>query len=146
MNIKEIALEILHKYEEAEGSVLNDHGGLYDEDYLCQEVEKYKEQIENAIIDTKTHWTPITKRPMDNEERKYFEEILGCELEDEDAFIYKNLPEDGEEVIICTSYGTVTTDVFDMDDGGVYFESYDIECVVAWMSMPKPYEEAEKEE
>lgn len=51
-------------------------------------------------------WNEIKKRPMDDEERKEWNEELGYEIADEDAFIYWNFPEEGEEVLITTSWNT----------------------------------------
>lgn len=49
------------------------------------------------------------------------------------------LPEAGQDVIITTGRGYVTTDVFEYNpDDGYYFEVRDIEEVRAWMPFPKP--------
>ena len=83
-------------------------------------------------------WNEIKKRPMDDEERKEWCEELGYEIADEDAFIYWNFPEEGEEVLITTSWGSVTTDTIEYN-GCFYWEDLDMDDVVAWMSLPKPY-------
>ena len=48
------------------------------------------------------------------------------------------LPEEGQEVILTTEGGYITTDVFDYVEEGGFFENYDIDEVRAWMPMPKP--------
>lgn len=39
-------------------------------------------------------WNIITTRPMDNNERKDWSERLGYELDDDEAVIYGNLPDE----------------------------------------------------
>lgn len=86
-------------------------------------------------------WIPITKRPMTEDEKSYYEsscydeaEILNCPL-----------PEDEEDVLITVN-GRTWIDTFIRDEtDGCYFESYDIDEVKAWMPLPKPYK-AESEE
>lgn len=56
-----------------------------------------------------------------------------------------DLPESGEEVLITTQSGYVTTDIFyNDDDAGVFFESREIEDIKAWAHMPKGPEEADE--
>lgn len=56
----------------------------------------------------------------------------------EDGSIGGVLPEYGGIVIITTEAGSVTTDFFDGDENGGFFENYDINEVRAWMPFPKP--------
>ena len=85
-------------------------------------------------------WHPIKKRPMDDEERKEWSERVSYDIECEDAYIYSNLPDDGEKVLVCNSWGTVWIDTFYDDCEGVYFEENgDIDGIVAWMPLPNPY-------
>lgn len=85
-------------------------------------------------------WRPIKKRPMDDEERKEWSERLGYDVEYEDAYIYSNLPDNGEEVLVCYSWGSVRTDTFYDDSEGAYFEENgDLDGIIAWMPLPKPY-------
>lgn len=88
-------------------------------------------------------WNVVEKRPMDEEEREEWKEELGYEVADEDAFIYFNLPEEGEEVLITTAWGSVTTATIEYDGRFYNFENYDFEDVVAWKLKPKPYKEVE---
>jgi len=86
------------------------------------------------------HWHPIKKRPMDDEERKEWSERLGYDVEYEDAYIYSNLPDNGEEVLVCYSWGNIRIDTFYDDCEGAYFEENgDMDGIVAWMPLPKPY-------
>ena len=86
-------------------------------------------------------WVPIKKIPMDAEERAEYSVLLGHDLEDDEAVMYSNLPEDGETVLVSTEFGYVTVDTFVQDDMGCYFEdNMDMEGIVAWMPLPKPYD------
>ena len=86
-------------------------------------------------------WIPITYRPMDEEEKKDYAELTGYDIEDLDIMLNCPLPEDGETVLITDRLGNVEVDTFIKDCDGCYFEcNCDMEDVIAWMQMPKPYE------
>lgn len=61
-------------------------------------------------------WHVIKKRPMTNDERIEWSERLGYDIEYEDAFIYSNLPDDGEEVLVSSQYHNVYVDKFCQDE------------------------------
>lgn len=85
-------------------------------------------------------WHVIKKRHMTNDERIEWSERLGYNIEDEEAFIYANLPDDGQEVLVSTQYGNVCTDTLYQDEDGCYFEENgDMDGIVAWMPLPQPY-------
>jgi len=87
-------------------------------------------------------WIPITTRPMDEWERKEWSKKIGYELEDDDAVIYTSqLPDDGQECIVCSKWGNVFIDTFSNDpDYGCYFEDHgDMDGLTAWMPFPKPW-------
>lgn len=89
-------------------------------------------------------WIPLTTRPMDEEERLEWSEKLGYDIEYEDAVIYTSqLPDDGQEVLTCNRYGHIAKDKFenDPDYGCCFEENGDMDGIVAWMPLPKPYEE-----
>lgn len=104
--------------------------------------------IIDDIIDAPTveqtieKWIPIESRPMDEDERKEWSEKLGYKLEDYEAVIYTSpLPDDGQDVLICLRNGHIMLDTFEEDDCGCYFIDYsEMEGVVAWMPLPKPWE------
>lgn len=83
-------------------------------------------------------WHVLTRRPMDEDERKEWSERLGYDIEYDDAYIYSNLPDDEEEVIICTHNGHVCTDIYYNDDDS-YFDNHELDEVVAWMPLPEPW-------
>jgi len=90
-----------------------------------------------------SEWIPIKSRPMDEDERKEWEELRGYKLLDDEAIIYTSqLPDDGQNVLICLRNGDIRIDTFAEDEYGCYFCEYDdMENVVAWMPLPKPYKE-----
>jgi hypothetical protein len=100
-----------------------------------------KELVSNA---DKFKWIKIESRPMAEEERKEWSERIGYDIEYEDAIIYTSeLPDDGQEVIVCNKWGRVWIDTFSNDpDYGVGFEENgDMDGIVAWMSLPEPPKE-----
>lgn len=101
------------------------------------------------IVSAATEWILFKTRPMDEDERKEWSEKLGYNLEHEDAVIYTGqLPDDGQEVIVCSKYGHIWIDTFEIDpDYGVGFEENgDMDGLVAWMPKPKPYNGEGEEE
>jgi len=93
----------------------------------------------------KAKWIPLETRPMDADERKEWSERLGYELEDYEAVIYTSpLPDHGQDVLICLRNGSIRIDTFEEDDCGCYFDEYgEMDGVVAWMPLPKPWREEE---
>ena len=88
-------------------------------------------------------WTKMKMRPLTEQELAELVEKFGEEPAKECCDC--ELPEDGEEVLIKTHTGYVTTDIFCNDgDAGVYFESLDIENVKAWAHMPKGPEDEDE--
>ena len=86
-------------------------------------------------------WIPVKFRPMDSEEREYWEEQFGGELADEDAVMFDcPMPEDGQEILV--SYRKwIGMDKCEIDCGCYGLEGNgDWDGVIAWMPLPKPYE------
>lgn len=110
------------------------------------------EDVENEpTVDAEPKWIPITSRPMDDEERIEWSEKLGYDIANDDgeALIFTSqLPDDGQEVLVCGRNGRVWIDIFMSDpDYGCYFEDNgDMDGIVAWMPLPKPYREKERED
>lgn len=92
-----------------------------------------------TIIDTfsseapdPTGWIPISFRELTDEERK--------ELDPAIRFKWTcPLPEDMEDVLITTRYGSVQIGTFEVTDEGSFFDEMDEDDVIAWMPLPKPY-------
>ena len=90
-------------------------------------------------------WIPITYRPMTDEEKKHYSEYSVYDEEDFDTMLNCPLPDDGETVLITDRLGNVEVDTFIYDIDGCYFEcNCDMEDVIAWMPLPKPYEPQER--
>lgn len=106
-----------------------------------QKLECLLSAVRNAveiedISENKGEWIPIITRPMTEEEK---EEYHG-EYDPNQTQMYDcPIPEDGQEVLVTTWLGVVTTDTF-YRDGGCYFETFcDDGEVVAWQHLPEPY-------
>lgn len=94
-------------------------------------------------------WTPVKFRPMDEEEKQYWEEHYGYKVgEDYDGFMFDcPMPEDGQEVWVCSKSGNVWQDVCEIDGAINWLEGNgDWEDIVAWMPFerPKPWEGEEE--
>lgn len=96
-------------------------------------------------------WIPVKYRPLTFEERKEFAKYYGieyCDTVSEKTFDCP-MPEDGQEILISTSWGVVE-DVADNDIDGEGFICYKLENhgdwdgVDAWMPKPEPYKEEER--
>lgn len=101
-------------------------------------------------VDIHNGWILVHSRPMDEEELKCYALRLGCDPEDiegEDAIIFTSqLPEHGQEVLVCNKWGNIWLDIFFDDDDGVYFEENgDMDGIIAWMPLPKPPNECESD-
>ena len=111
---------------------------------LSKAQEQWIERERKELLKSIPKWIPIESRPMDEEERQYYSEHYGYKLTDEEAVIYcSQLPEHGQEVLVCSMYGHIWKDTFDDDpDYGVGFEENgDMDGIVAWMPLPAPPEE-----
>jgi hypothetical protein len=113
----------------------------------CNEIliRKAADAIEELVSNAdKFKWIMVESRPMDEEERKEWSERIGYDLQDDEAVIYTSeLPDDGQEVIVCSKWGHVWLDTFSNDpDYGVGFEGNgDMDGIVAWMPLPEPPKE-----
>lgn len=98
-----------------------------------------------TIIDTFSReipegvWIPIEHRPGTDEEYEAFSKFGDCPRED--FKVYTNeMPEDGQDVLITTKWGTVCEDTYHDDVDASYFEDHDDpDDVIAWMPKPKAY-------
>lgn len=91
---------------------------------------------------TAQQWIPIKMRPMDAEEREYWEDHFGYELADEDAVLFDcQMPDDGQEILV--SYRKwISMDKCEVGDGCYELEGNgDWDGVIAWMPIPEPYKE-----
>lgn len=114
-----------------------------------------KHIIDNAptVERQQGEWIPITYRPLTVDERIAFADHYGveyCDTLEEKAFACP-MPEDGQSILISTSWGVVE-DVVDNDIDGEGFICYGLEIngdwdgVDAWMPKPEPYKKGGAEE
>lgn len=87
-------------------------------------------------------WNKIETRPMTEEE---IEEYADWNLSDDEKIMYTNIPIDFGEYIVSTISGYVTVDKFHPDPDGAYFDSYELDEIIAWMPLPEPYKETNDE-
>ena len=97
-----------------------------------------KEAVQEVAEEYNGGWIPIKTRPMTEEEKEYYSKYLF----EGNGLIYEcPLPEDGQEVLITSKYGSVDKTTFYTDCGN-YFENYeDCDEVIAWQPLPKPFKE-----
>ena len=89
-----------------------------------------------------SRWIPIKTRPMTEEERAYFNEqweFFDKMTEDEMIMFDCEMPEDGQDIIVCSERyawrDTCENDVygFSLEECGDWSE------IKAWMPFPEPY-------
>lgn len=92
-------------------------------------------------------WIPVRMRPMDSEEREYWEEHTGYTLTDDMARTFDcPMPDDSQRIWVQTKNGFVFDDVCDSDCDGIGLEGNgDWDDIVAWMPMlvPAPWKGGE---
>ena len=96
--------------------------------------------LENAPVVKFSQWIPIRTRKLTDEEIEEFLETR--EPEELPEFMFDcELPEDGEEILICFSGGMISQDIYEYDpDYGAGLEGNgDFDGVIAWMPLPEPY-------
>ena len=104
-----------------------------------RKVKKVQKAVEIAVnVLEKTQWIPVKTRPMDDEERKYYEETFGL-LEDDEAVMFDcKMPQAGQEVWVCSKCGNVWQDTCQIDEGIYLEENGDWLDIVAWMPYIRP--------
>jgi len=91
-------------------------------------------------------WIPITYRPMDEEEYEEFRREFG-ELPVKDRKMFScPMPDDDQEILVCTSWGGVSQDRCELDEMGYALETNgDWDGIIAWMPLPEPYKKEGEE-
>ena len=105
---------------------------------LCPDALAVKE------VPSANQWIPVKTRPMDEEEREHFIEHLGWHLDEDEMVMFDNLmPDDGQEIWVCSKCGNVWQDICVVDEGIGLEGNGDWKDIVAWMPFeePEPYKE-----
>lgn len=88
-------------------------------------------------------WIPIKTRPMTDEERDYWSDQYGYDIEHEQAVMFDcEMPKDQQAIWIQSKCGFVFEDICQNDDGMIGLEGNgDWDDIVAWMPkyIPEPY-------
>lgn len=110
---------------------------------------KANEAIDMAIKALEEpQWIPVKMIPMGEEERAYWSEHIGYDVEYEGAVKFDcKMPDDGQEIWVQTKNGGVYEDVCEDDGGWFGLEGNgDWLDIVAWMPkyIPEPWEGKEK--
>jgi hypothetical protein len=106
--------------------------------------DQYNKGYHDAMLEQKNEWISVKSRPMDAEERKEWSEKFGYDLSDDEAVIFvSQMPDDNQEVLVCTKWGRIYVDKFleDPDYGVSFEENGDMDGIVAWMPLPEPPKE-----
>lgn len=108
--------------------------------YVKQDLADLWEKLpsaENNVHDSendaeKTGWIPVKFRPLTEEEQEQYPDY--CYMAD------CLMPNEGDEILVTTTHGTVEKDEAGFDDGFYLDSGYDWQTdIVAWMPLPKPY-------
>lgn len=141
--MKKVFEKILKKTrEKCKQSYITNHGNDYTEFDICTELSLCFNEVQRIVQEVAEEynggWIPIKTRPMTEEEKEYYSEYLF----EGNGLIYEcPLPEDGQEVLITSKYGSVDKTTFYTDCGN-YFENYeDYDEVIAWQPLPEPFKE-----
>lgn len=92
-------------------------------------------------------WHKITTRPLNDDEKEWYAE-QGYEPYEMPEFIYDcEMPEDGQEILIATPWGTDKDTCSNDAEYGIGLECHDdFDNVYAWAELPKYEEEEDVEE
>lgn len=111
------------------------------EELIKERDDAYQSGFDDGY-DAATHdayWIPIKYRPMEDNERQNYETFYGYELDDDEALMFDcPMPENGEEIWVCSKNGYVWQDVCRGEEGFYLEENGDWEDIIAWMPHHKP--------
>ncbi len=115
-----------------------------DKDYIKTSSQLQRAEQMLKEIPTVDEWIPIKTRPITQEEIEEY----GWNHEAYSWMYACELPDDGEEVLITTKWGSVEKVTFYNDlNYGSYFEEYeDEDDVIAWRPLPEKYQKETQNE
>ena len=100
------------------------------------------ETFSSEVVEPPMSWFPIRYRDMTEEEIEEMIERYDVVVVDkyQDCWAFDCvLPEDAQDVLVCTKCGDVVLDTFNVDEG-CWFGNYpDRDDLIAWMPLPAPY-------
>lgn len=118
-------------------------------DENIETIKRLMKDYQPQIINFENEWIPITFRQANDEEYEKTCAVYDsywADLPREECKVYNcRMPDDGQEVLITTSWGAVCEDTFHADDVLAGFEDHDDpDDVIAWMPKPKAYKKGEE--
>lgn len=108
---------------------------------LSYDRQQYTKGYADGYADAQAEqrWIPVKPRPMTEEERQYYSEMYGYDVEYEEAVMYDcKMPEDGQEIWVCSKCGNVWQDTCVVDVGIGLEGNGDWDGIVAWMPFVRP--------
>lgn len=109
----------------------------WQEVYLPIHFKQLLEELPSA--QPEQQWIPVKTRPMTEEDRRYYAESLGWDMTDDEAVMFDcKMPEDGQEIWVCSKCGNVWVDACVVDEGIGLEGNGDWLDIVAWMPFKKP--------
>lgn len=100
--------------------------------------------IKELLEQPEQRWIPIKTRPMTEEERQEYSEYFGYDIEYDEAVMFEcKMPDDGQDVWVCSKCGNVWQDTCVVEEGIGLEGNGDWLDIVAWMlfDKPEPYQE-----
>lgn len=117
-------------------------------------MNKYQEALDNivnTIMDEEAdgYWQPKTAGDYCWKSRTILQELVDkadsfewIPFEMEDGFLYCQIPDDGEDILITDGKVVWLDNWIESDDGEYELDSgYELNKCLAWMPLPKPYKE-----
>ena len=92
-----------------------------------------------------TEWIEIkTRKPTEEEIQEYMENPY-LDIDDPEDLIFFDchMPEDGQQVLITSSWGNVSIDTY-VQEYGAFEDHEDHGDVVAWAPLPKPFDKLKR--
>lgn len=120
----------MNKYQEAlnkiRNIVLDESGdGYYTQRYLQDFYSNACETLQELVYKAESfEWIPF---------------------EMEDGFLYCQIPDDGEDILVTDGKVVWHDTWIECDEGYVLDSGYELYKCLAWMPLPKPYKEKENE-
>ena len=145
--LKEVDTTLGHIWEEMSQGYVDDEWNMMQIAVYCQtNINRIVWKLNSILFDPGDEeppfqevWIPIEYRPGTEEEYAEFSKFGTCPRSE--FKVYTNeMPEDGQDVLITTKWGTVCEDIYHDDVDASYFEDHDDpDDVIAWMPKPKGY-------